>query len=202
LVVIAIIAILASMLFPAFSRARESAKRIVCISNLKQISMGVMMYTQDYDEGYPVGYPFWFQPAPPNSDLLVNVLYPYVKSTQVWSCPSWKGHYSGTSAYLGNYSFITNTVLLNNVFGVPGLLDPRSLSGVNDPTSYPMLFCGIAPQQTDPDTSLMNAHTALNDAEWDAGSIIGGDSILYADGHARFQVLTRSSWDKLYTTVP
>src|SRR6185312_10126765 len=53
LVVIAIIAILAAILFPVFARARENARRASCMSNLKQIGLGVMMYVQDYDETYP-----------------------------------------------------------------------------------------------------------------------------------------------------
>src|SRR4028118_675254 len=53
LVVIAIIAILAAILFPVFSRARENARRASCMSNLKQIGLGVMQYVQDYDERYP-----------------------------------------------------------------------------------------------------------------------------------------------------
>ena len=47
LVVIAIISILAAILFPVFARARESARRTSCLSNLKQIGLGVMMYVQD-----------------------------------------------------------------------------------------------------------------------------------------------------------
>lgn len=53
LVVIAIIAILAAILFPVFARARENARRASCMSNLKQVSLAIMQYTQDYDERYP-----------------------------------------------------------------------------------------------------------------------------------------------------
>lgn len=53
LVVIAIIAILASILFPVFARARENARRSSCMSNLKQLGLAFMQYTQDYDEQLP-----------------------------------------------------------------------------------------------------------------------------------------------------
>src|SRR5207248_8693882 len=53
LVVIAIIAILAAILFPVFAQARASARAISCISNTKQVSLGLLMYSQDYDETFP-----------------------------------------------------------------------------------------------------------------------------------------------------
>src|SRR5258706_11655059 len=52
LVVIAIIAILAAILFPVFAQARESARKISCLSNVKQLALGCLMYSQDYDEAY------------------------------------------------------------------------------------------------------------------------------------------------------
>jgi prepilin-type N-terminal cleavage/methylation domain-containing protein len=54
LIVIAIIAILAAILFPVFARARENARKASCLSNLKQIGLGLMQYVQDYDEKYPM----------------------------------------------------------------------------------------------------------------------------------------------------
>ncbi|WP_395145752.1 prepilin-type N-terminal cleavage/methylation domain-containing protein, partial [Armatimonas sp.] len=56
LVVIAIIAILAAILFPVFAQAREKARQTSCLSNQKQIGLGVMQYVQDYDETYPTAY--------------------------------------------------------------------------------------------------------------------------------------------------
>ncbi|HEY3298451.1 MAG TPA: prepilin-type N-terminal cleavage/methylation domain-containing protein, partial [Armatimonadota bacterium] len=56
LVVIAIIAILAAILFPVFAQAREKARSASCLSNEKQIGLGLMMYMQDYDETYPMAY--------------------------------------------------------------------------------------------------------------------------------------------------
>ncbi len=55
LVVIAIIAILAAILFPVFAQAREKARQIACLSNMKQIGLGIKMYAQDYDELFPMG---------------------------------------------------------------------------------------------------------------------------------------------------
>src|SRR5205809_4417491 len=55
LVVIAIIAILAAILFPVFARAREKARQISCLSNLKNIGTATLMYLQDYDETFPSG---------------------------------------------------------------------------------------------------------------------------------------------------
>lgn len=54
LVVIAIIAILAAILFPVFAQAREKARQVSCLSNMKQIGTASMMYVQDYDETYPM----------------------------------------------------------------------------------------------------------------------------------------------------
>jgi prepilin-type N-terminal cleavage/methylation domain-containing protein/prepilin-type processing-associated H-X9-DG protein len=84
LVVIAIIAILASILFPVFARARENARRSSCTSNLKQIMLGVMQYTQDYDEKYPMGY----NVAGGHYYGWMQMVQPYLKSTQIFQCPS------------------------------------------------------------------------------------------------------------------
>src|SRR6476620_8204708 len=56
LVVIDIIAILAAILFPVFAQARAKARQTTCLSNLKQLSTGMLMYVQDYDERYPNSY--------------------------------------------------------------------------------------------------------------------------------------------------
>jgi prepilin-type N-terminal cleavage/methylation domain-containing protein/prepilin-type processing-associated H-X9-DG protein len=108
LVVIAIIAILAAILFPVFARARENARRSSCQSNLKQIGLGVMQYTQDYDEKLPRSFANAQSsscPAAdrrPNNDTLWFQLEPYLKSTQVLVCPSFTGA-TPTRSYGYNY---------------------------------------------------------------------------------------------------
>jgi prepilin-type N-terminal cleavage/methylation domain-containing protein/prepilin-type processing-associated H-X9-DG protein len=103
LVVIAIIGILAAMLFPVFARARESARKIQCLSNVKNIALAINMYLTDYDR-FPPGehraeVRDWFlQNAScccedrirgPNPDLFYPaILDEYIKNRDVWRCPS------------------------------------------------------------------------------------------------------------------
>src|SRR5437763_9514576 len=89
LVVIAIIAILAAILFPVFAQAREKARMTTCISNMRQIGTACMMYVQDYDETFPY---IRFHSAGAKKGLFTitwkNVIRPYVKSLDVFACPS------------------------------------------------------------------------------------------------------------------
>src|SRR5258708_3898385 len=106
LVVIAIIAILAAILFPVFTSARASARQAVCMSNEKQIALGIMMYVQDYDERTPravnnaslsakleipllphlPGDNAFLAPSP-SLGRPAGFLYPYLKSEAIWRCP-------------------------------------------------------------------------------------------------------------------
>ena len=126
-VVIAIIAILAAILFPVFARARENARRASCQSNLKQLSLGVMQYSQDYDEFLPsVRYP-WADASGPatawqgsyNSGTggwatgWPDLIQPYIKSNQVMHCPSDKfaGRYASATRPIGLTSYGMNHCL-------------------------------------------------------------------------------------------
>lgn len=94
LVVIAIISLLAAILFPVFARARENARRTSCLSNMKQIGLGLLAYTQDYDETLVAD---WFGPDTGATDpqgtgqrryKWMDAIFPYVKNEQVFNCPS------------------------------------------------------------------------------------------------------------------
>jgi prepilin-type N-terminal cleavage/methylation domain-containing protein/prepilin-type processing-associated H-X9-DG protein len=142
LVVIAIIALLAAILFPVFSRARENARRSSCQSNLKQVGLGVAQYVQDYDEKYPMGeiYPwdnndkacalaaaqsagapivFKTMSATAGSLMWMSQIYPYVRSTQIYYCPSgptgadgtdWKSTWPATDKTKG-FSYAYNPLV-------------------------------------------------------------------------------------------
>jgi prepilin-type N-terminal cleavage/methylation domain-containing protein/prepilin-type processing-associated H-X9-DG protein len=86
LVVIAIIAILAAILFPVFSRVKMKAQQTSCLSNVKQIMLAQLMYAHDYDtilQTSPMG---WF-----------GLLNPYIKSPDIWFCPTEDTMYSALS---------------------------------------------------------------------------------------------------------
>jgi prepilin-type N-terminal cleavage/methylation domain-containing protein/prepilin-type processing-associated H-X9-DG protein len=84
LVVIAVISLLAAILFPAFGRAREIARRASCASNLKQIGLGILQYTQDYDEAFPMIYAGGY----PGKYRWMDATQAYLKSDQLFNCPS------------------------------------------------------------------------------------------------------------------
>jgi len=104
LVVIAVIAILAAILFPAFAQAREKARQTSCVSNVRQIVLGHLMYAQDYDDQLFGYYAMQDRKA---------LLYPYIKqgrsnadtrNLDIWSCPSNTNRQSAAS-----YGFNVNT---------------------------------------------------------------------------------------------
>ncbi len=106
LVVIAIIGILAAMVFPVFARARESARKVVCLSNVKNIALAIQMYMADNNDTLPpdehrqevIG---WFETAMGEEDCgragqanpylrWAVVFDEYIKNRDVWRCPSAK----------------------------------------------------------------------------------------------------------------
>ena len=155
LVVIAIIAILAAILFPAFAKARESARRSSCSSNLKQLGITIMQYTQEYDEKYPQAN--GYRGGTWENTWYWNV-HPLVKSYDVFRCPS-DPIGTGTQAWAGpRLSYVANAYLANPGTGwtLRGIMGPgiddtaenpggwltgtvRSLASVNNPTQTILL---------------------------------------------------------------
>jgi len=231
LVVIAIIAILAAILFPVFARARENAKRTGCLSNMKQIGTGIMMYVQDYDDTYPMtAWKNADNPKPPlsardiqnaslpyqrfdssidggatqNWTTWMDYTYPYVKSLQVYQCPSRPLPWTDTGmvtvhnnawgyAYTGyNFPHYAYNALISG-WDTGNAEKPVNMSSINGPAGkflishnmgWPYLY-GV------PDDFNYSAGRDNSAVEWRnvrrAMTWIHNDSTptLFADGHAK-----------------
>jgi prepilin-type N-terminal cleavage/methylation domain-containing protein/prepilin-type processing-associated H-X9-DG protein len=111
LVVIAIISLLAAILFPVFARARENARRTSCQSNLKQIGIAAMQYSQDYDETICPSVMNPGNTQTVNKDSYIDLLLPYIKSVQVFMCPSVDNYFRTVSKYVkGTYNPVSRRI--------------------------------------------------------------------------------------------
>jgi prepilin-type N-terminal cleavage/methylation domain-containing protein/prepilin-type processing-associated H-X9-DG protein len=142
LVVIAIIAILAAILFPVFAQAREKARQTSCLSNQKQLGLGVMMYVQDYDETYPMTANYG-QPAV-SRNIWSDLIVPYVKNQDIFRCPSaiQPGYPNGWASR--GYSAIgMNAQLAYAPTGSPDALEGfpsvMSIATVDEPAVFPLI---------------------------------------------------------------
>ena len=190
LVVIAIIAILAAILFPVFARARENARRSSCQSNLKQIGLGLLQYTQDYDERFMTGRFPWNPTASAGTNGWAGAIQPYIKSTQVFTCPS-----DTTTA---NAPRTPVSYAINNSFlGDDNAGQGASLASFNSPSLTVMLceVSGLATDLTNPLESESPAATCSTDFFTAGGAGRpspgggGGYNVYYATGPVSGQTL-------------
>ena len=129
LVVIAIIAILAAILFPVFQKVRENARRTACLSNEKQIGLGILQYNQDYDEKYIAGADVYGR-----GSGWAGQVYPYIKSTGVYRCPDDSSTIPGvTSSYALNAQFSPENTTGAGSNGI-------SLAQINSPAKTVIIF--------------------------------------------------------------
>jgi prepilin-type N-terminal cleavage/methylation domain-containing protein/prepilin-type processing-associated H-X9-DG protein len=210
LVVIAIIGLLAAILFPVFARVRESARRTSCLSNCKQIGLGFVQYSADYDERLPP-YTGNDQIDRGNYAGLASegwcvLLQPYVKSDQVFQCPSDiyrpKATGEGYTDYAYN-SLVSVTAAVVTVGGVQmQLCKTIKLSEMPYPTStlltmdgpttnanlaYGSAFMYLSDQnflvESLPDPITNSNYKIYHDA---ARRHLDGANYSFADGHAKW----------------
>lgn len=199
LVVIAIIAILAAILFPVFAKAREKARQTACLSNLKQMGLATMMYTEDNDENYPceslggVASPYDVADHPGVGPSWFSAIQPYEKSLDVQVCPSSpilaseppRAHSKSSYDYNGLLAHPISTDAPSNPLPV------SNLAGVARPSETMMLedqALTWSRSQAEPrwagghwmdpySSSLTDINAQLHN---------GGFNIAYADGHAKW----------------
>lgn len=205
LVVIAIIAILAAILFPVFAKAREKARQTSCLSNTKQMGLGMMQYLQDYDETFASCIRGTFQDAStytsgaacvgmPCGKYWVNdgistggywswadSIYPYVKNLPVYTCPS-----QSDFQYMSyGYSAYISGVWIK-VTGDPGTVTPIGDAQVSRPSELGLFV---------DDHVRWNIYAApINPwagwAPWTGQTIYvphnGGANLAFTDGHSKW----------------
>lgn len=203
LVVVAIIAILAAILFPVFARARENARRSSCQSNLKQIGLGIFQYTQDYDETMPSA---WIGGGYPGTARWMDLTQPYIKSTQIFNCPSDSGmglpYAVGDTTKYGSYAYngtyydsptVDNGTTVNGVSKGPNGRSIASIAAVST-----TLLAADADTAADGVDSFQSAWASLGD---DPGGVDNSTSpkrfqrlrerhletlnVLFCDGHVK-----------------
>lgn len=139
LVVIAIIAILAAILFPVFAQAKAAAKQTACLNNVKQLSLGVMMYQNDYDDYFPMGG--WQFPAVSSNPTFSSRWYidiaPYTKNNAIRNCPASQYKVIDTTyTWNSDYGINLSVALWEDSENASELLSPASLVLLCDTVQY------------------------------------------------------------------
>jgi len=199
LVVIAIIAILAAILFPVFARAREKARQSSCLSNVKQLTLGLVMYMADYDGRFPSGAATaWGDGSYPSQPYgaWADGIQPYIKNNQIYICPS-----DGTANCVSHANSESHTFYADCLMGVYpnqklsygynyslfGHVDsemprPAELAAFADMIERPYFYSDGATLPTG-GHSISRAH---DDRVGRAARHNGGVNIGFADGHAKW----------------
>ena len=202
LVVIAIIALLAAILFPVFSRARENARKTTCLNNVKSLGVALVQYTQDFDEYFPVQI-YYNETSPgscsPNTSAtslgpaVGKVMETYVKSAQIWRCPSDTVSTlittSGATAYM-NVSYAYNSDFLNKRY----CNSPLSLAEIKKPADVAAMwgawggggwYADFMTMTPGGPSSRLEGNPITTNARIKEGHN-GGGNLLFCDGHAKW----------------
>jgi len=201
LVVIAIIAILAAILFPVFAKARAKAQQTTCLSNVKQITLGVMMYLSDWDFKFPTthcdnwaGYGQW-----------VNPIFPYVKNKQIFACPANEDSFAQGAPH-ANFNpppWPDGTPCAPFDYGLAGGLGREKLGQYDEPARLIMICESNLP---DPYSwGHLYSYPNCGSQTFGAWPHNDGANIGLADGHAKWYhvpAACNTQWDDLILVGP
>lgn len=213
-----VIAILAAILFPVFARARENARRISCLSNMKQLGLAFGQYTQDYDErlsgavagqggGGVVGGWMYYDGNDGNTNFQPQkgTLYPYVKNAQIFVCPS-----ASLGTHLNVYA-INSCTLQNLSSDDPSFFVPKR-NGLSLAAFEETLRFGLLYEEAYCATGFSSRHDATvagsddgyyaakfefdnSGDNWNTAGPserhFGGSCVLFLDGHAKWLLASR-----------
>jgi prepilin-type N-terminal cleavage/methylation domain-containing protein len=220
LVVIAIIAILAAILFPVFAQAREAARKAQCLSNVKQLMTGAMMYVQDNDERYPMWDGGWGQPD--GNMWWMAQIQPYVKNRGVYACPSDGRTFNINMAQCGSCGWGQAVIPGTNrqqgyqvsygasEFIVGSNAAFNKMSAIPQPADTVFIAEAFGPLLNEWDGQGMFRISMCRNGEWGAwgindwnnfdkykqfaGHAQDGETIGYADGHAKYLQNKKMVW--------
>jgi len=189
MVVIGIVGVLAGLLLPALVTAREKARQTTCLSNLRQISTGVMMYADASEEVLPVAE-FSESQGDAHGIFIHEMVQPYLSSDRVFKCPTLTrvpGENPHSYAYLCLHAW-EPMGFSNDTQGVCG----QPLAHFRKPAGKPLIFCDSLGQHVG-----MSDHEVLPQS-WGGENRVGGMVICFADGHVEFVRLNGESIIALY----
>jgi len=198
LVVIAIIAILAAILFPVFAQAREKARQASCLSNMKQLGLGITMYAQDYDDALVPGQQDNGASATPRYLYWGTLIQPYLKNFDVMWCPSFAkpvvdGWTINEQAQIPHYglNFLGATECYQS--RTPFVQLPRLISVMKSPSQRILLMDTQYWNKPDADAYSWGwwgywhwTASAGTDGVWAERRHQGGVNVAYVDGHVKY----------------
>ena len=212
LVVIAIIAILAAILFPVFARARENARRSSCASNLRQIGLGMMQYTQDYDERFLVQN---INTTPATTFHFGYILQPYLKSKQIFMCPSAAGAETPLTqtfpvqppspAIRRDYVWVAGPGTpggdFKGSYAMTTIIEGSSLSELTTPSQTAIFFDAAWPTSPGTGDPAFLSYPITGEARPNYRHFEGAN-LCYVDGHVKYIQGNRMSPDTFKLFVP
>jgi prepilin-type N-terminal cleavage/methylation domain-containing protein/prepilin-type processing-associated H-X9-DG protein len=188
LVVIAIIAILAAILFPVFAQAREKARQSSCLSNCKQIGIGMRMYLDDYDGAWPFS---WYGAAGAQYGWDI-ALYPYTKNTKIFACPSnptLPQTPKFAKGYSGVFDGLVRSYAMNGTVSTDQRPNPTFEASIPEPAETIMMLETTSwnyknSRPPDHETYVITKNDVCQHVPFTIH--MGGSNYLFADTHARW----------------